>query len=220
MVTYRESANLHIIDDVVQERIIAVETLEFGSYKRTTDRAREYQFLANELLAQARAEGLIVGFEGDQVTVCEDEGFTDDCVVVVPPCSVDPETTAYAPTAAFPPDHMDDLKGVKAISVLLRRDLFDGDDDYKRECDDAARSILAEFTVLPKYEPQEVSPELREEVERTAHATMLEYLAIKDDDRPVNWSREAYARDSFRHHWPRECWRIYDSYIEQECAKR
>ena len=80
MVTYRESANLHILEDVIEARIIAVETLENGSYRRTTDRAREYQFLANELLTQARAEGLIVNFEGDQVSVCEDEGFTDDCV--------------------------------------------------------------------------------------------------------------------------------------------
>ncbi len=146
MVSYRESANLHILEDVVQERIIAVETLENGSYRRTTDRAREYQFLANELLAQARAEGLIVNFEGDQVSVCED--FEEhDSIVVVPPCTVDPETTAYAPTAEF----SNELHAVKAVSALLRRDLFDDDADYKRECDDAARSLLDAFTILPKH---------------------------------------------------------------------
>lgn len=71
-------------------------------------------------------------------------------IVVVPPCTVDPETTAYAPSA--PQQH--DKHAVKAIANVLLRDLFDGDDDYSFECGDAARSLLDSFTITPKHNLQ------------------------------------------------------------------
>jgi hypothetical protein len=60
---------------------------------------------------------------------------------------------------------------------------------------------------------------MRSEVENVAHATMLEYLAMGNDNTPTEWPREGYARDSHKYSWPNECWPIYRDYISAQCAE-
>jgi hypothetical protein len=192
MLTETNSSN-DLLNEIIRLDLFSMQKIENGTRSPVTDRARLYAGLINELIADANREGFHVLDNDSRIDEPLDQVFVEKA-----PC----DQLGNGCTCEECTNQIADVAGWESVDTTV----YDGtpvspDHEFEDDCERVP------------------SVELQQQVETLAHATMLEYLAMGDDNTPTEWPREAYARDSFRHSWPNECWAVYRDYISAQCAE-